>query len=59
MEANVNGQWQVVASGGDIGQSRFLSLPGPVKASALRINVVSRDQRPPSLYSFVAYAKGG
>ncbi|CAN7597527.1 Alpha-L-fucosidase [compost metagenome] len=59
VEANVNGQWQVVASGSDIGQNRFLSLPGPVVASALRINVVSRDQRPPSLYSFVAYAKGG
>ncbi len=59
VEANVNGQWQVVASGSDIGQNRFLSLPAPVVASALRINVVSRDQRPPSLYSFVAYAKGG
>jgi hypothetical protein len=60
VEANANGQWQVVASGSDsdIGQNRFLLLPGPVAASALCINVVSRDQRPPSLYSFVAYAKG-
>ncbi|WP_354683763.1 discoidin domain-containing protein [Cupriavidus necator] len=58
VEANVNGQWQIVASGNGIGQSRFLSLPGPVMASALRINVVSRDQRPPSLWSFLAYAKG-
>jgi alpha-L-fucosidase len=58
VEANVNGQWQEVASGSGIGQSRMLSLPSPVLASALRIKVVSRDQRPPSLWSFLAYAKG-
>ncbi|WP_224081920.1 hypothetical protein [Cupriavidus laharis] len=48
-----------MGSGSDIGASRYLSLASPVTASALRIRVVSRDQRPPSLYTFQAFAAGG
>ncbi|TPQ41371.1 discoidin domain-containing protein [Cupriavidus pinatubonensis] len=58
LEAQVNGQWQAVASGSDIGASRYVSLAGPVTASALRIRVVSRDQRPLSLYTFLAVSTG-
>lgn len=58
LEAQVNGQWQAVASGSGIGASHYVSLASPVTASALRIRVVSRDQRPPSLYTFLAFSTG-
>ncbi|PZM16948.1 alpha-L-fucosidase [Rhizobium tubonense] len=58
IEAKVEDQWQQVTSGTGIGKQLSLFLNKPVSASALRINLTSKDGRgPPSLYTFIALAR--